>query len=128
MNRNHDNLTPAQKAKYTRLYNKLNDQRCASFRIQYDAYRAKSDVLYPIAEKQAEEIKAEAQLKIEELQKQIAQIEREKAETLAPIYEAVRKECAPEWEAYLKASDLAREWHLNKWEEAKENFWQELEA
>lgn len=127
MKRDYDDLTPAQKAKWTRMYNKINDQRCASYLIQYDAYRIKSDALYPIAEKQAGEIRQEAREKIEELQKQIEQIEKETKQKTEPIYEAVRKECQPEWEAYIKASDLAREWMSREWEKAKENFWQKIE-
>lgn len=128
MERDYDNLTPAQKAKYTRLYNKINDQRCAAYHIQYLTYSEKSEVLYKEANLKADKIKDEAKAKIDLLKAEISKIDKEMKEQVFPIYEAIRAECKPEWDTYLKAADLAQEWMKKEWDKAKEDFWQELEA
>ena len=128
MDRDYDKLTPAQKAKYTRTYNKINDQRCAAYHIQYLTYSAKSEELYKEANLKADKIKEEAQLKIDLLKAEISKIDKEMKEQVFPIYEAIRAECKPEWNTYIQASELANEWMKKEWAEAKENFWKELEA
>jgi hypothetical protein len=128
MERNYDNLTPAQKGKLTRLESKIDAQRSASYQIQWEAYEEKADGLYSIVEKEAERIKQEAQVKIDALRKQITEIDKDRADKIGAIYEQVRKECKPEYEAFTNAQDQARQWYNKKWEAAKEAFWKELGA
>jgi hypothetical protein len=128
MERDYDKLTPAQKAKYTRLYNKINNQRSASYHLQYLAYSEKSEALYKEANLEAEKIRDEAKIKVDLLKAEITKINEDTKEKVNPIYEAVRLEYKPEWDTYLKASDLADKWMEKEWAEAKENFWKEVEA
>jgi hypothetical protein len=126
MKLNYDNLTPAQKAKWTRGYNKIDDARCAAFKIQWETYNKKSTALRNETEAQVQQIRDEATAKIEELYEQIKQIKSQSAEQVATIYGDIREACAPEFLEFSKAQEIARKWGNEKWEEFKAEFWKEL--
>ena len=126
MKPNYDNLTPAQKAKFTRLSNKLDEQRCAAFQIQWETYKKKSEALHAEIDPEVERISEEAQQKINQLRQQMKEVARESEAQIQKMREEVREQCKEEWEAYYTASKLANVWRAEKWEEAKANFWKEL--
>ena len=54
MKPNYDNLTPAQKAQFTRLSNKIEEQKWAAYQIQWETYKTKSNALHAEIEPQIE--------------------------------------------------------------------------
>jgi len=128
MNRTYDNLTPSQKAKLTRLINKLDDQKWAASRIQYAAYQAKQDEIQTEQQPRREQIQSEAAEKIAALREQIIEIDKQMRAELQGLYNEQREQTKPLFEAYETARTLAHEWH--KVEEAKvvDKFYTEVEA
>jgi hypothetical protein len=126
MKPNYDDLTPAQKAKFTRLANKLDDQRHAAYQIQWETYSKKSTTLSAEIEPQIEAIRLEAQQKVEALRQQIKEITDTASNEVWELRKQVSAECAPEFKAYEEASSRAFKWRNEKWEEVKANFWKEL--
>jgi seryl-tRNA synthetase len=126
MKPNYDNLTPAQKAKFTRLSNKLDEQRTAAYQIQWEAYRKKSNELHAEIDPQVKQIQEQTREKIEVLRTQIRQLIQESEEQVSELRQDIREKCAPEWLAYEQASNLASKWRAEKWVEVRDNFWKEL--
>lgn len=126
MKTDYDSLTPAQKAKHTRLFNKIDDQRLAAYQIQWEVYREKSAELHAQIEPQVEQIRAEALAKVTELRQQIEEISKEQSEQVGALYNSVREACAPQFKDYEEASSLAHKWKNAKWEAARRDFWKEL--
>ena len=122
---NYESLTPAQKAKFTRVYNRLNDRRAEGGAIHWEIFRDKQAALYEAnkgrrdkAIDKYEEIEANHKAIIEEahteMRKVTDAIDKEKREALAP-----------EWNQYQKTSDLAHKRFLKEWEEAKVELYKE---
>ena len=126
MKKDYDNLTPAQKARLTRTYNKLNEQRIAASTIQWEAYNAKRSEVFAEVEPKVKEIQAEAQARIETLREQIKAISAQADNLVAALRMDAREECKTESDAWTLASDSATKWHNEKWEAAKDDFWKEL--
>ena len=126
MKPDYDNLTPAQKAKFTRLANKLDEQRYSAYQIQWETYKEKSAQLHAETEPQIAQIKDEAENRIAELSLQIKEIREKANEEISKLRNEVRAECAPEFQAYEDAFSLASKWRNQKWETIKNEFWKEL--
>lgn len=126
MKPDYDDLTPAQKAKYTRTFNRIDDARCSAYQIQWEVYSKKQKALYAEIEAEIKQLQEEERAKVAELKAEIKRIETESSEKVWAMQKKVRQECEPEFLEYEKARELATLWRDNKWAEAKIEFWKEL--
>lgn len=122
-------LTPAQKAKHTRLYNRLNDERVNASAMQYEIYREKIEAIREANKGREEEIREtydikrrELQRQIDELREQIEENRKEYHQAIGDMHRQENAECKPEYEAWQQVSDLAHKRFKEKWELANEAF------
>ena len=127
MEREYDNLTPAQKSKLTRRHNKAWEERNLKMKdVLYHLYitkRKEAEALYP-----TESIYEEASVKIEALKEQIKQIETERNAKVSEMRNLQNNHTKAEFEAYNQES--SREWaeYRATQEGITEAFWAEIEA
>ena len=133
MKPNYDALTPAQKAKLTRLSNRLDDQKRGAFQIQLENYQKKQKAVQEVSEPIIQEMNAQATEKmlslreqIHALQDEIEALRKDNSAAIGAIRDEYRKEYEAEWNAYLQAIDLANEWRANKWKELSREMWREF--
>ena len=126
MKRNYDDLTPAQKSKWTRESNKLYEQRWNGYGIQYDIWNEKKTALDLEDKPIIDAIKAEAQEKIDKLKQQIFDIQEERGNKISKIYNENREACAEEFKAYEEACDMAHAWWRKEDEKLTERMWTEF--
>lgn len=131
----YDDLTPSNKRKLTRLINKLDDQRYATYRLQWEAYRAKADALYEEQHAHRAKIKSQAQEQtdilreqIEAINIQIDAINSQATDELRALNTAHREACSPEFQEYDKAQALATEWYKVERTKAVEEFYKDVEV
>lgn len=118
----HDELTPAEKAKHTRLYNRLNDRRAEAGSLLYNIYKEKQMKLEKIHEPAENEATAKYMEIQEECNKKIAEARQEMNIILEAIRKEKREALAPEWEAYENITTLALERFRKEWDEAQAEF------
>ena len=123
----YDYLTPAQKAKHTRLYNRLNDERVNASAMQYEIYREKINAIQEANQEREEALREAYDIKQQELRRQIEQLREEVDKNRKEYYDATsdihREEsaqCKPEYEAWQTVSDLAHKRFKEKLESATE--------
>lgn len=126
MKKDYDDLTPAEKARLTRLLNKLDEKKWAASAIQYNIYREKSDANYLLVSPQIDAVREEYGTKINALFEQISQLREEQGEKVRALNDAHREVARPEFEEYQKASDLAHKWYLSARDEAVAKFYEEV--
>lgn len=123
---NYENLTPAQKAKFTRTYNHLNERRIEGGAIHWEIYRAKQEALYEANKGRHDE----AILKYREIETEhkiiIEKAHNEMRKITNAIDDEKRKALAPEWNQYQETSDLAHKRFLKEWDEAKVELYKEF--
>ena len=122
----YDQLTPSEKAKLTRRLNKLDDQRHATYRLQFQVYRAKEKELSKVSNPKIDEILSEENAKVAELMAQIKAIKDEAGEKIKAIRKADREACQSEFDEYMKASSLAHEWWKAEHKKTTEEFYKEV--
>lgn len=125
----HEYLTPAQKAKHTRLYNRLNEERVNASAMHYEIYREKIDAIREANQEREQTLREAYDIKQQELKRQIEQLREEIDKNRKEYYDATtdihREEsaqCKPEYEAWQEVSDLAHKRFKEKWELANEAF------
>lgn len=122
-------LSPAQKAKHTRLYNRLNEERVSASAMHYEIYREKIDAIREANQGRMQALNEAYNIKREELQRQIKelqeQVEKNRQEywnATGDIHREENAACKPEYEAWQAVSDLAHKRFKEKWELASEAF------
>lgn len=122
-------LSPAQKAKHTRLYNRLNDERVSASAMQYEIYREKFNAIREANQEREQALREAYDIKQQELQRQIEALRAQVDENRKEYYQATgdmhrqeNAECKPEYEAWQAVSDLAHKRFKEKWELASEAF------
>jgi hypothetical protein len=126
MKPSYDDLTPAQKAKLTRLINKLNEQRMSAWAIQWDAYKKKQRELSAISDPIVQQMKKEMFEAIAVHEQAIKDLRAKYDENYWAIITADREKAKPESEEYIKAQDLAQKWFNEQREKKIAEFWKEL--
>jgi len=115
-------LTPAEKAKHTRLYNRLNDRRVEASRLVFEIYREKQQKLSKEDEPKIAELKENFEALRAEHQAIIDSAREKMQKTIRAITELNSTETLPEWEQYNKIAHLATERFKKEWDEAQAEF------
>jgi aminopeptidase N len=123
---NYDDLTPAQKAKFTRTHNHLNKRRVEGGDIHWKIFRDKQEALYEANKGRH----GEAILKYQEIETEHKAIIEEAHTEMRKVTDAIdnekRKALAPEWNQYQETTDLAHKRFLKEWKEATAELYKEF--
>ena len=126
MKPDYDALTPAQKSKLTRLVNKLDEQRIAAWKIQWEAYKAKQSELSAVSSPIIQEMKKELTEAIAIHEQAIKDLRAKHDEDYWAIINEDREKAKPESDEYQKASSMAHQWYLKERDKVVGAFWKEL--
>lgn len=128
MSDRYDDLTPAQKAKMTRIFNKLDDQKYQAYRIQFETYQAKRTELWDNRQPELDQIDAEYQAKLAELAELQKEAEEARRAKRGAIIDQITEQYKPEADRYQEAYKMALEWQTAERKRLLEAFWAEIEA